>query len=110
MASADYLLAFAVSAVLLAVVGVLKRWKAMSRLPFPPGPKPKLLVGNLFDMPTEMPWITYTEWGKQYGDVVHAQVFGQHILILNSIKAATELLEKRATIYSDRPSIPMVSL
>ncbi|KAF7348401.1 hypothetical protein MSAN_01794100 [Mycena sanguinolenta] len=110
MASADYLLAFSVSAVLLAVVGVLKRWKATSRLPFPPGPRPRFLVGNLFDIPTEMPWITYTEWGKQYGNIIHVQVFGQHILILNSIKAATELLEKRATIYSDRPSTPIVSL
>ncbi|KAF7348389.1 O-methylsterigmatocystin oxidoreductase [Mycena sanguinolenta] len=110
MASADYLLAFAVSAVFLAVVGVLKRWKTTSRLPFPPGPKPRFLVGNLFDIPTATPWITYTEWGKQYGDIVHTQVFGQHILILNSIKAATELLEKRTTIYSDRPRIPIVSL
>ncbi|KAF7348409.1 O-methylsterigmatocystin oxidoreductase [Mycena sanguinolenta] len=110
MTSAEYLPAFAVSAILLAVVGLLQRRKATSRLPFPPGPKPKFLVGNLFDIPTETAWITYTEWGKQYGDVVHAQVFGQHILILNSIKAATELLEKRAIIYSDRARIPMVPL
>ncbi|KAF7348419.1 hypothetical protein MSAN_01796100 [Mycena sanguinolenta] len=110
MASADYLLAVAVSAILLAVIGLLQRQKATSRLPFPPGPKPRFLVGNLFDIPTEMPWITYTEWGKQYGNVVHTEVFGQHILILNSIKAATELLEKRTTIYSDRSRIPIVSL
>ncbi|KAF7348420.1 hypothetical protein MSAN_01796300 [Mycena sanguinolenta] len=110
MASAHYLLAVAVSAVLLAVAGLLRQWKATSRLPFPPGPKPRFLVGNLFDIPTETPWITYTEWGKQYGDIMHAQVFGQHILILNSIKAATELLEKRAIIYSDRSRIPIVSL
>ncbi|KAJ6508469.1 cytochrome P450 [Mycena sanguinolenta] len=108
MPSADYLLAVAVSTILLAVV--VKRWKATSRLPFPPGPKPRFLVGNLFDIPTEMPWITYTEWGKQYGDVVHVQVFGQHILILNSVKAATELLEKRAINYSDRSTIPMIPL
>ncbi|KAF7348421.1 O-methylsterigmatocystin oxidoreductase [Mycena sanguinolenta] len=110
MAYADHLLPVAVSAILFAVVGLLQRWKGTARLPFPPGPKPRFLVGNLFDIPTETPWITYTEWGKQYGDVVHAQVFGQHILILNSIKAATELLEKRAIIYSDRSRIPIVSL
>ncbi len=44
------------------------------------------------------------------GDVVHAQVFGEHILILNSYKATMELLEKRASIYSDRPTIPMIPL
>ncbi|KAF7346529.1 hypothetical protein MSAN_01881000 [Mycena sanguinolenta] len=110
MASAHYLLAVAVPVILLAVAGLLQRRKATSRLPFPPGPKPRFLVGNLFDIPTKMPWITYAEWGKQYGDIMHAQVFGQHILILNSVKAATELLEKRAAIYSDRPRIPMISL
>ncbi|KAF7346476.1 hypothetical protein MSAN_01875700 [Mycena sanguinolenta] len=111
MVSADYLLALAVSCILLAVtVGLLQRRKATSRLPFPPGPKPRFLVGNLFDIPTASAWITYTEWGKQYGDVVHAQMLGKHVLILNSVKAATELLEKRALLYSDRPTIPMLSL
>ncbi|KAJ7658598.1 cytochrome P450 [Mycena olivaceomarginata] len=86
-------------------------WKATSRLPYPPGPKPKLIMGNFHDIPTELPWVTYTEWGRQYGDVVHAQVFGNHVVILNSLKAAVDLLvEKRAPIYSDRPTIPMISL
>ncbi|KAF7346057.1 hypothetical protein MSAN_01831700 [Mycena sanguinolenta] len=111
MVSADYLLAFTVSCILLAAtVGLLRRRKAASRLPFHPGPKSRFLVGNLFDIPTETPWITYMEWGKQYGDVVYAQMLGKHIIILNSVKAATELLEKRATIYSDRPTMPIVSL
>ncbi|KAF7346449.1 O-methylsterigmatocystin oxidoreductase [Mycena sanguinolenta] len=37
-------------------------------------------------------------------------MFGNHVVILNSVKAATELLEKRAIIYSDRLKIPMISL
>ncbi|KAJ6508628.1 cytochrome P450 [Mycena sanguinolenta] len=111
MTSADYLLeVVAVSCLCLVVVGFLERRKAASRLPLPPGPKPRFLVGNLFDIPTKSAWITYTEWGKQYGDVVHVQMLGKHVVILNSVKAATELLEKRATIYSDRPTIPMLPL
>lgn len=35
-------------------------------------------------------------------DVVYADVMGSHIIILNSIKAGHELLDKRSTIYSDR--------
>ncbi|KAF7348388.1 Cytochrome p450 [Mycena sanguinolenta] len=94
MASQEILPAVVLVSVLFAVAILLRGWRTTIRLPFPPGPKPRFLLGNLLDMPHKMPWITYTEWGKQYGDVVHAQVFGQHILILNSIKAATELLEK----------------
>ena len=35
-------------------------------------------------------------------DVVHVDVLGSHIVILNSIKAANDLLDKRSSIYSDR--------
>jgi hypothetical protein len=76
-------------------------------LPFPPGPKPLPLLGNLFDMPTSREYQTYARWGKEYGDVVHVRALGQHIIILNSIEAANELLDRRSTIYSDRPFIPM---
>ncbi|KAJ7819419.1 cytochrome P450 [Mycena olivaceomarginata] len=72
--------------------------------PFPPGPPPQLLVGNFRDLPTKLPWLTYTEWGLQYGNLVHANSLGQHIFIVNSVKTANELFEKRSHIYSDRPS------
>ncbi|KAF7365091.1 Cytochrome p450 [Mycena venus] len=106
----EYLPALALPVILLAGAGLLKGWKAASRLPFPPGPKPRFIMGNLYDIPSELPWTTYTKWGKEYGDLVHLQVFGDHILIVNSLEAAVELLEKRGQIYSDRPTIPMVNL
>ncbi|KAF7346399.1 O-methylsterigmatocystin oxidoreductase [Mycena sanguinolenta] len=80
-------------------------------LPFPPGPSPYPLIGNLCDLPTKLPWLTYTEWGVQYGsDVVHASALGQHIVIVNSVKAAVELFEKRSDKYSDRPFLAMLDL
>ena len=33
----------------------------------PPGPRPFPIVGNLFDVPSVMPWITFAEWGKRWG-------------------------------------------
>ena len=36
-------------------------------LPLPPGPKGYPLIGNLFDMPADKPWIVYDEWRKTYG-------------------------------------------
>ncbi|KAF7348414.1 O-methylsterigmatocystin oxidoreductase [Mycena sanguinolenta] len=110
MTSQELLPVAVLTSILFVVASLLRGWRTTIRLPFPPGPKPKFLLGNLFDIPSEQPWLTYTKWGKQYGDVVHLQVFGNHILILNSAKAATELLEKRAILYSDRPTIPMVPL
>jgi hypothetical protein len=34
---------------------------------------------------------------------MYLNAFGQSILIINSLKAAFELLDRRANIYSDRP-------
>ena len=36
-------------------------------LPLPPGPKGYPLIGNLFDMPIDKPWLVYDEWRKTYG-------------------------------------------
>jgi hypothetical protein len=37
------------------------------------------------------------------GDVVYLSVFGRPIIVLNSQKAAADLLGRRARNYSDRP-------
>ena len=41
------------------------------------------------------------------GAVVQARLFRQSIVIINSHKAAVELLEKKSAIYSDRPRLVM---
>ncbi|KAJ7773417.1 cytochrome P450 [Mycena metata] len=90
---------------------LLRLWKQYSSgLPFPPGPPPRIFVGNYAEIPTELSWLTYTDWGKRYGGLVHASALGQHIVIVNSLKTASDLFEKRSHIYSDRPTVPMVEL
>lgn len=44
------------------------------------------------------------------GDVIYIQIPKQSIIILGSARAATDLLEKRSDIYSDRPKIVMHEL
>jgi hypothetical protein len=36
-------------------------------LPYPPGPRPVPLIGNLLDIPRESSWLAYTELAKKYG-------------------------------------------
>jgi hypothetical protein len=43
-------------------------------------------------------------------DIIHFEVLGQHMMVVNSRELARELFEKRSRIYSDRPYVPMVDL
>ncbi|KAI0058254.1 cytochrome P450 [Artomyces pyxidatus] len=79
-------------------------------LPHPPGPQPRPVIGNLLDVPTVEPWVTYTQWEKKYGDIMSMQVLGTFIVILQSPSAARDLLDKHSAIYSDRPVLPFFQM
>ncbi len=36
-------------------------------LPYPPGPPPQPIIGNLLDVPKNAPWIGYSDMSKKYG-------------------------------------------
>ncbi|KAG1894332.1 cytochrome P450 [Suillus fuscotomentosus] len=75
--------------------------------PYPPGPREWPLISNFLDMPRIKPRITFTEWGKKYGDITHIEVLGRHIIVLNSVKTAMDMMDSKSTLYSDRPVLPM---
>ncbi|KAK7031230.1 hypothetical protein VNI00_013646 [Paramarasmius palmivorus] len=55
-------------------------------------------------------WVTYRDWSRQHNsDIVYVNVFGEHMVILNSLKSTAELLEKRSGNYSDRPPMYMAN-
>jgi hypothetical protein len=73
-------------------------------------------------IPSENPEIQYAEWAKIYGeilfscifvlfarahygvgDVIYLRVLNRDVIVLNSAKVATDLLEKRGENYSQRP-------
>ncbi|KAI0041989.1 cytochrome P450 [Auriscalpium vulgare] len=93
--------------ILTLVLFVSRRMRSQQfHLRFPPGPKRLPLVGNLFDLPQSHEWRTYRKWAQDYGwDVLHCDVFGSHLLVVNSAAAAEDLFDKRASLYSDRPQM-----
>jgi hypothetical protein len=86
---------------------VWRQWVKRSRLPYPPGPPGLPLLGNLLDVPTQYMWTTFADWSKNYGDIVHVEVFGQHIVVLNTMEIVKDLLDSRSAVYSDREHTTM---
>ncbi|KDQ58243.1 hypothetical protein JAAARDRAFT_35056 [Jaapia argillacea MUCL 33604] len=102
MSAFHQLLRLAVGWVLVATYLRWRRRRRTGGLPYPPGPKPDPIIGNLRHVPKKSAWLTYASWGKQYGDVVSFEAFGTRVIVLNTLKAISDLLEKRGAVYSER--------
>lgn len=80
------------------------RFRNPNNLPLPPGPPGELVVGHLRIVPVDNPEYAYAKWSQQYNsDVIHVSILGQPVIVLNSVSAAIELLDKRGANYCDRP-------
>ncbi|KAJ1306124.1 hypothetical protein OPQ81_010835 [Rhizoctonia solani] len=78
--------------------------------PLPPSPGGSYpLIGHAFVLPTKDEHLVYTKWCKELdSDIISLNVLGQTIVLLNSVNAATDLLDQRSTIYSDRPYLRVI--
>ncbi|KAH8101908.1 cytochrome P450 [Cristinia sonorae] len=74
---------------------------------YPPGPKALPIIGNILSIPQDAAWKVYAEWSQKFGDIIYLRVFRSHIIVINSVSIARELLENRGAIYSSRPWVPM---
>ncbi|KAH7888502.1 cytochrome P450 [Phlebopus sp. FC_14] len=95
---------------MLFAAGIWVRIRTQKRNPYPPGPKGLPLIGSVLEMNLNEPQLTYAEWGKKYGDIVHTRVLGQDFIIVNSETSARLLADWRSAIYSGRPQSSLFKL
>ena len=106
------------------VLVIIRRWPPASTR-HPPGPPPVPFFGNVLQLDAEHQFKTFHRWGKRYGaytlhivvgimllmqlvgDLVFVRLFQKPVVILNSLRAAQDLLEKKGAIYSDRPHMTL---
>ncbi|KAG0702321.1 cytochrome P450 [Suillus ampliporus] len=86
----------------LAGVGVYLVKQAFTKknpAPYPPGPLGWPLIGNILDLPHTKSLAHIRRVGQE--------VLGQRIIVVNSLKTAMDMLDKKSILYSDRPVFPM---
>jgi hypothetical protein len=106
--------------VLACVLPFLNRWRNRQRI-LPPGPRRLPILGSILHVPNELTSEYLSSLGEKYGtfrtffifvaqtmtacsdsEVIHLDVLGNPIVILNSYRVAEELLNNRSAIYSSR--------
>lgn len=88
------------------VLGILGDYARIlrQRQTLPPGPFPLPIVGNVLQLPKRKPWIAFEQWSFYYNDPLITVWIGRiPYIMVNDAWTASELMEKRAAIYSSRP-------
>ncbi|CAE6441089.1 unnamed protein product [Rhizoctonia solani] len=88
---------------------IILRKLLKSKKHHPPSPFSLPFIGHLLSIPTDTENIAFLKLGKQLNsDIIYLRLFGYDFVVLNSAQAATELLDKRSALYSDRMCTPMM--
>lgn len=123
----------ALSLALLVSVRLLSQLRVRATLPLPPGPPGEFLVGHARVMPKDNVAETYAAWGAEYrasspphgfdrnvswddshysaeSDIIHVKALRKSVVVLNSVEAARDLLERKGASYCDRPRFPLLEV
>ncbi|KAG2072885.1 cytochrome P450 [Suillus decipiens] len=50
------------------------------------------------------PWLMYSKWEAEYGEIIYSRLFSQDIVVINSERVVHDLLDHHSHNYSTRPS------
>ncbi|KAF4975815.1 hypothetical protein FZEAL_7434 [Fusarium zealandicum] len=93
------------------VLFALVHWRSQPSLPLPPGPPAEFLLGHARVVPKENTAATYAKWSREYNsDVIHVKPLGRSIIVLNSLQAAKDILEKKGANFCDRPRFTLLEV
>ncbi|KAH6895490.1 cytochrome P450 [Thelonectria olida] len=89
----------------------LGHWRSKPPLPLPPGPPGEFLFGHTRLIPQDNTAAAYARWSKEYNsDIIHVKSLGRSIVVLNSVTAARDVLERKGANFCDRPRFTLLEV
>ncbi|KAJ4270013.1 hypothetical protein NW762_001686 [Fusarium torreyae] len=86
-------------------------WRSRPALPLPPGPPAEFLLGHTRIIPKQNASAVYAQWSKDYdSDVIHVRSLGRSTVVLNSMQAARDILDKKGANFCDRPRFTLLEV
>ncbi|KAM5370218.1 hypothetical protein ACJZ2D_008621 [Fusarium nematophilum] len=86
----------------------VEKLKDPRRRKLPPGPPGLPFIGNLLQLrDAESVRDKVRKWHRKYGDVFYTKIGGTDYVWLSSPKAVKDLMDKKSSIYSSRPHLPL---
>jgi cytochrome P450 len=84
------------------------RFTDSRRKSLPPGPRGLPFIGNMLDLAdSELVPDKVQRWFRKYGDVFYTKIGGSDYVWLSSPKAVKDLMDKKSSVYSSRPPLPL---
>ncbi|ELT87767.1 hypothetical protein CAPTEDRAFT_135570 [Capitella teleta] len=88
--------------VLLLVHFILKELRIRQKYGHIPGPKGLPFIGNVHQINRLQPWVTVSDWGKQYGPLMKINFLGQVVIICNTFDSVREMLDTKGKDFGGR--------
>ncbi len=88
-----------------AILAISKWLQRSRRSSLPPGPRGLPFIGTPSELTRDYLWLHVAKYKNLYGPISAVTAFGKTIIVLNDVEVARELLEKQASVYSERPPL-----
>ncbi|CAE6410567.1 unnamed protein product [Rhizoctonia solani] len=95
----------------LLVLGSYWDWPGSRRKDMPPGPGPTPILGNLLQLKPAVFYDQIRELNQKYGPLASLKMGSNNVILIGGDGSLVrELLDKRGSIYSNRPTEPMLKI